>query len=373
MRVSGLRDGGGRVVIEVAGERWRHAAVVELVGEPSVVLGAGALGDALLASSLLLAMRWGEPLEVDAPVSPRLLDAADTIQDIFCTWDRALRPTAPWYSRVEIVAPIAEEVGPERSDGRGTVCFFTGGVDSFHAALDSLEELDALVYVHGFDVGLDDTPLRSEVSARLRAAAAGLGVDLLEVETDLRALGEERGVGWPDQHGAALATVGLLLADRFDRILIPATHTYAHLEGLGSHPLLDPLWSTERVEVVHRGAAATRVDKVRALAELPAAREHLRVCWENREGAYNCGRCEKCVRTGVAVRLAGAEGRFPSIPAPSLRQVATASVTGRGSPWVELRQEALRADADPKLRAGIEVALARHQARRAWRNRPWSR
>ena len=91
------------------------------------------------------------------------------------------------------------------------------------------------------------------------------------------------------------------------------------------------------------------------------------------ESLPGCAARETTEETGVAVRLAGAEGRFPSIPAPSLRQVATASVTGRGSPWVELRQEALRADADPKLRAGIEVALARHQARRAWRNRPWSR
>ena len=38
--------------------------------------------------------------------------------------------------------------------------------------------------------------------------------------------------------------------------------TYAHLGPLGSHPLLDPLWSSEDVELVHDGCEATRLDKL---------------------------------------------------------------------------------------------------------------
>lgn len=322
----------------------------------------GSLGDAALALTLLPAMRTGEALTIDAPVSPMARRGAERIQDIFTTWDRALRPRAPWYRRVSIEAPVAVP----GSGGGATACFFTGGVDSFHSALTHRAEIDTLVYVHGFDVRLDDTALRAAVSSRLNRAADAMGLALIEMETDLRDLGDQTRVGWPDHHGAALACVAHLLGGQRSRWLVPATHTYAHLEGLGSHPLLDPLWSSEAVEIVHDGAGATRVDKLRRIAGEDAASAHLRVCWENPDGAYNCGRCEKCVRTGVAIRVAGVEGRFATVPSPSLADVARVRVTGRGSAWHDARADLVRTGANPRLRAAIDVALARHQLAR-WR------
>lgn len=348
-------DGEGRDVwFEVAG------------GPPPQPTGA----DATLAASLLPAMRWGRDLVVDGPVSAGLLTSAGTIQDVLLTWDRSLRPRHPWYRRVGVAA--TEDGGPGR-DGtpagrRGTAAFFTGGVDSFFTATRHREELDALVFVHGFDVALD-APHRAEVADRVAEAAAAVGLPLVEVVTNLRSLGDGAGIPWDDYHGAALATVAHVLADRFDRVLVPATHTYGHLEGLGSHPLLDPLWSGDAVRIEHDGAHATRADKVRAIAGERGARAHLRVCWENRGGAYNCGSCEKCVRTGVAVRVAGVEGRFPTVDPPSLATVAGARVTGRGADWHDLRGDLVRTGANPRLRRAIDVALARHQLGR-WR---WTR
>ncbi|MCB0958886.1 MAG: hypothetical protein KDB04_05120 [Acidimicrobiales bacterium] len=328
-----------------------------------------ATSDASLVAGLLLAMRRGEPLRIPGPVDAGLRARSDEVQAIFATWDRALRPTSRWYRRVPVEA--AEATSPTTAGPTAaTAAFFTGGVDSFHTALRHRDRLDLLVYVHGFDVALDDVDLRRRVSAHLRAAADDLGIELLEIESDLQALGDAHGVGWPDYHGAALATVAHLLAPRVGRVLVPATHTYAHLEGLGSHPLVDRLWSSAAMEVVHDGADATRADKLRAIADEPTARRHLRVCWENRDGAYNCGQCEKCVRTGVAVRVAGVEGAFPTIPAPSLAQVARVRATGRGSPWSELRDELAATGASPRLRAATDLVLARRQlARWAWTRR----
>ena len=363
------RDGG--LAIDVDGPGGATSISVRLVdGDGAIDLAPARGGAASLAATLLPAMRNGEDLVVDGPVGARLLGGAATVQSVLTTWDRALRLRDPWYRRVAVQAP--DDAAPTRpTDGRGTAAFFTGGVDSFHTVATHRDHLAALIYVHGFDVALDDHALRSEVSARLQAAATDLGLPLLEVETDLQAFGDRTGVGWPDYHGAALATIALLLAPRFSRVLVPATHTYAHLEGLGSHPLLDPSWSTEDVEIVHDGADATRVDKVRTIAELPAARDHLRVCWENRGGAYNCGRCEKCVRTGVAIRIAGVEGRFRSVPPPSLRTVAAARPTGRGSAWTDLHDELVRIDANPRLRRAVQLARVRHELARAARSRRW--
>src|SRR5262249_41756622 len=150
----------------------------------------------------------------------------------------------------------------------------------------------------------DDDALGAMVLDGVRHAAAELGLPLVEVRTDVRAF-SDRFSRWDHYHGAALATVAHLLAPYFSRVFVPATQTYAFLAPLGSHPLLDPLWSSEDVELVHDGLEAPRLDKLAVVASEPAARHWLRVCWENRNGAYNCGRCEKCLRTMVALDALG--------------------------------------------------------------------
>lgn len=321
--------------------------------------------DAAVAAGWLPAMAAGEPLVVEQPVSSGLVDRVDLIADVVLTWDRAMRPARHLYARVPFVAPRREGRPYSRSDQatkRGVACFFTGGVDSFHSVICHRDEIDTLVFVHGFDLLDDqDDPLNREVAGRLHAAAAMLGLPLIEVECNLVAFSTSFGIGWDDFHGAALATVALLLAPNFATFYLPATTTYAELYPLGSHPLLDPLWSTEQVRIVHDGADATRIEKVRAIAGEPAARQHLRVCFENRGGLYNCGSCEKCVRSGVAVRIAGVEGSFAPLPSPSLRRIAGVGIVGLGTAWIGYRNELARTKANQRLRLAIDVALLRRR------------
>ncbi|MGH7130212.1 MAG: hypothetical protein ACREIV_16705, partial [Planctomycetaceae bacterium] len=126
-------------------------------------------------------------------------------------------------------------------------------------------------------------------------------------------------------HGAALASVGLALAGVVHTVFIPSTSAFVELRPWGSHPALDPLWSTEQVEFVYDGGEARRDEKIRFIASSAAALQSLRVCWENRAGAYNCGRCEKCLRTMIELQLCGAldrTGQFPRvIPAADVRQL----------------------------------------------------
>lgn len=319
--------------------------------------------DAGLAAVLLAAMRRGEDLHVAGEVSPRLLRSCEAVQDVLTTWDRTLRPTDRWYRRIGISAPATASSG-QAERATATAAFFTGGVDSFHTAITEREHLDALIYVDGFDVDIDDHDRLAAVHEHLHDAAARLGLPLHVVRTDLRRFGDVAGLGWPDHHGAALASVAHLLAPWFGTVLVPATHTYGHLEGLGSHPLLDPLWSSELVELVHHGAAANRVDKLQAIADEPAVQRHLRVCWEQPDGAYNCGRCEKCVRTAAAARAAGVADRLETLPPVPTREIARARATGRGSPWDEIRISLAESGTDPELERAVHRVLARHRRRR---------
>jgi hypothetical protein len=270
--------------------------------EPSV--------NAAIATMLLPAMRTGGSLSADEEASPRLLGSLPTIQAIFRNWEQRFAIYKN-YQTVRIdIRPLAQA---EPRPGRRTATFFSGGVDSFYTLHRHRSEIDRLVFVDGFDIRPRDHALGARVTDAMRAAAAAWDLPLIEIQTNLRSVTDQY-ANWIQYHGSALAGVALLLAAEIERVFIPASLTYAYLSPLGSHPLLDPLWSTEWTEIVHDGCEASRIDKLAALVDEPTARQHLRVCWENRDGRYNCGSCEKCLRTMIALQAIGALGAFTTFP-----------------------------------------------------------
>ena len=300
-------------------------------GAPEWVTGPG---DALLAALLLPAMRAGEDLVIEAEVSPRLRAQAQSIMDIYQAWVPGLRAAR----RPNIVAPTAS---PATSKG-GTGLFFSCGVDSFYSLLrrttvqpaadDAAAKDLSLVLAYGFDIRPGNRPLFEQIARSAARVADETGRSLVIVETNVRGFSDAR-VGWDFYHGAALASIGLLLGGRFDTVVIPSTHDYGELIPWGSHPLLDPLWSTETVRFVHDGCEASRTEKVRHIAASPLALGTLRVCWPDWGDEYNCGRCEKCIRTMLGLHLAGVLSRsetFPSSLDPTLVR-SLQLVTGESS------------------------------------------
>jgi hypothetical protein len=290
-------------------------------------------GDALLAALLLPAMRAGEDLVIEAAVSPRLREQAQTIMDIYQAWVPGLRAAR----RPNIVAPAAS---PAPSTG-GTGLFFSCGVDSFYSLLrrttaqsegEAAAKHLSLVLAYGFDIRSGNRPLFQQIARSARRVADETGRSLVIVETNVRSFSDPR-VGWDFYHGAALASMGLLLGGLFDTVVIPSTHDYGELVPWGSHPLLDPLWSTETVRFVHDGCEASRTEKVRHVAASPLALATLRVCWPDWGEEYNCGRCEKCIRTMLALHLAGVLSRSETF-SPTLEPALVRSlqlVTGDSS------------------------------------------
>jgi asparagine synthetase B (glutamine-hydrolysing) len=114
----------------------------------------------------------------------------------------------------------------ERAPGVG--CFFSGGVDSFYTLLKHRQEVTHIIFVHGFDIALEEKELRSRASRMAQEVARELGVTLIEVETNLRSF-SDKVVGWGKYHGAAMASVALLFQHRFSKVLIAATNSYAEL------------------------------------------------------------------------------------------------------------------------------------------------
>jgi hypothetical protein len=293
---------GGEVVvrIEASGATHHVRFSSNAIGSPDVSHAA----DAALAATLFPAMSTARRLSLSDPVSPRLFAALPVIQDMVRCWEQRY-PAYERYQRVEVVAGERDDTALSANrSGRGVAAFFTAGVDSFFTAIRHRHELDALVYVRGFDVRPGNDDLQARVVDGVAHAAEALGIPLLILDTDLRTFADPL-AGWDAYHGAALAAVAHVLSNSFHTMHIASTMTYAHLAPLGSHPLLDPMWSSETMQIVHDGAHASRVDKLRFIADELAVKQWLRVCWENRGGEYNCGRCEKCLRTKLALRALG--------------------------------------------------------------------
>ena len=326
MRISNIRRvasrGAVRVVADVFWEDTARAPreIWFEVGEDRAE-GFAPAGEAFLPVCLPLALRQGERrIRVEGRVCPGLRDGAGA----------AARLLGSWYgAKHEEIAIEAEDgFSAEPREGEGIAAsFLTGGVDSTftllanHRAFEEghPQRIREAILVSGlFASEADSSDLAAEFDGRVRrsasAVAASAGIPLTIVRTNARELEPGFDFFARELHGALLASVAHLLAGRISSARIAATTTIRHLVPSGTHPLLDPLWSSSRVEIAHDGFGLTRVEKMAALASWPETLENLMVCQAGPvpDGYFNCGRCEKCVRTLLCFLAAGALDRARS-------------------------------------------------------------
>lgn len=181
---------------------------------------------------------------------------------------------------------------------------------------DSLAGLNRLLLEDAFplEIARRNNAVYQTAIARNAAYAASLGKALVPVATNHFPFGYRYNLSRNLTQGSALASVALLLG--FSHTYVPAAYAYHQLIPLGSHPLTDPLWSTEGVTIIHDGAEARRVDKVIRIVKDPSAAANLRVCLDDMND--NCGKCAKCLRTLIPLRLLGASpAAFRPAPLPS--------------------------------------------------------
>lgn len=346
-------EGELRFAVTIAG---RTSDLFVRVSEP-VVPGA----DVALALVLLPAMTIGGILRLDAPVDEGLLRRVGEIQAVLRAWQRttAWRKAAVLEHEVELECPVRAEL--RRPAGRPVAAFFSGGVDSF-ATVEDHPEITHLIYVAGFDLQLARTGSHERVRERLDEVASRTGRSLITAETNARQLSDSR-LDWSLYFGSAMAGVARALADAVSRVYIAGDVPYRHLRPNGSHPLLDHLWGGPDLELVHDGAARTRTEKVELIAEDPIAHRGLRVCWQGPRSGFNCGACEKCVRTMLSLELLGVRDRFETFPPGPLDLDAVAATRPGNRPevafWIENLELAVRRRAPQELIAAIESCLAR--------------
>ncbi len=328
---------------------------------------AGALSDSgnpWLVCLAPMAASLGEPLRLPLLVDPLL---ARNVRELMAIWQS-------WYPRLH-VAPVVVPSGlpaprAEAAPRRRTGLFFSGGVDSFFTLLrnDAPEigsfPVDDLIAIHGFDILLENERTFESHRRLLERVAAETGKTLIPVGMNLRRTRlRELAMGglW---HGCALASIGLLLEDRFERLLVAASLEYPKLEPWGSHPMTDPLLSTSRTSFLHDGAGFERWEKLEFLAGFDVALRSLRVCSRDASEG-NCGECEKCYRNMIILEVLGALPRSPTFPAQSLDLDKASRVYIRG--WRSVLYRGLRQFAASRGRRDVVKAIDRSFRRSRWR------
>lgn len=266
--------------------------------------------DAVLATCLLPALLWGGTLAVDAPLSPRLLRSQTEFQAIQRMWSREWSYGLPPLGEIDVQAPARAPMEP--AAGRSVATFFSGGVDSW-SVVSQYPEVTHLVFVRGLDLVDRPTAFVDDVESRLRAAAGELGKTLYVVDTNVRELSNPL-LPWDVYFASPLAAVTLVLAPLFERVLVTGDADYETTVGQGVDPLVDHLWSTEELEIAHACGRYSRVERTALIADDPVAQRALRVCWENLDGAYNCGRCRKCLSTMITLEALGKREQFSAFP-----------------------------------------------------------
>ena len=268
--IEALDIGAGRVEV-----RATVAGVPLEIRLPADRFDARALGDALVVSTLVPAMRAGSTLRLptSVPVSTTLVQHLPAIQRIYRNWNCTLH-------EVELDARTETPA----NDGAQTGLFYAGGIDSSYSMIAHEHEVDVLITVLGFDMTMDEHEMEDN-RVRNTAFARAHGKDIVFVESNHRIFLRRLGVSRTFVFGAMLASVALLL--RLRRCYVASSHSVGHLRPEGSHPVLDGYYSNGSTEIVHDDVTVSRFGKTRAIAVRPDILGNLRVCWDYPN--ENCG------------------------------------------------------------------------------------
>lgn len=260
--------------------------------------------EAFVAAARVMAMETGRVVVSSSPLGRTFRRRIDDFQRVHLSLFPSQRP-AP------LVAPPRRAVDGG-DDSRRVAAFFSGGVDSFHLALEHHDEIDDLVFVRGFDVPVSDHERNEEVLVPVRDGAAALGKPLLVLDTDLREF-SDRWSDWTWFSYGGLIAVSLLLARTHRRVLCAASVADAHLPAAAVRARALGV-GNERSDFRIEGRGETRVAKLERVVDSRVADRTLRVCWQNVPGTLNCGRCVKCVRTTAALAALGRLGQVATLP-----------------------------------------------------------
>lgn len=268
--------------------------------------------DAFVVGFLTTAMRLGQDIVCQAPISRRLY------YQITEYLIPAMAANMEIYHPISIHAPLTDApLSCEKAVGTG----WTGGVDSLYTLMTHLhaqEPSRRLSHLLVANVGTlegDDTrnSLR-HMTEKARSGIAGeLGLSVVSVDSNLQELQKENYLAVA---GFRLPAAVLSLQKLFGVFYNSAGYEFnrfAFVQENSAYYELLPLscFETDTTVLYSTGGQVTRIRKLKELSEYPLAHKYLHPCIYVRR--KNCGSCGKCVRTMGALYALGTLDRFGEV------------------------------------------------------------
>lgn len=251
--------------------------------------------DWALFAAVPYALWHGRDLEISGVVSRSALFNASHLAHYWCQ-------RLP--HRFKPISITAEKICGDVRQGRGVSLCYSGGVDANFALFqacssEAVPRPDELLFIHGFDYSLDDP----NYELALHQMRGEVELPVRRVKTNWREnLGQDAFVFF---FTSGLATIlhlsgardGLFAAD----LDFLADHV---IEPWGSNAVVNRMLGGGSTNVIPIGEGHTRIEKMAQLASLDWLKR-LKVCYQKRASAENCGRCGKCQRTMLQLRAIG--------------------------------------------------------------------
>ena len=303
----------------------------------------------------------GSSLYVPGLLQDRQLVMADQVSPLWLqNVPKIAARMAQWWQNPQYPPLATARTGDLQPRAQGSLLCFSGGVDAFHSLLCNERKPRHLVTAYGYDIKLAEESRWRPLEDTVRRVSAEAGIPCTIIRTNVRDHPLLKGI-WMKANGGGLASLGHLMRDHGDGILVSASTVTEFDYPIGTHWDLDPWWSSEAMTIHHVGERISRWDKVQAIANEPLVQRNLRVCTHQRrrEKISNCSHCEKCVRTMVALDQCGALSRFTVFKPvksfiPLVDEIACADDFARGM-WKHIVAKGLPAD----LTAAVERMLLR--------------
>lgn len=266
---------------------------------------------AFLVGCLLPAIHLGEKrIFLTEEICPLLKESLEIAMAILEHW------TDGKYKPLKIEAKTSAVVRPLQAPKTGM--FMSGGMDSLAALrLNRLHYPESHpgyirdgFFLHGFDIGgVVERGMKYHVFERAKEAIIKITddakVELIPVYTNIRHLCDERALWLDSFFGAVLGSIAHSFSKRLNMVFIGSSYDIKNLHPCGSHPLLDPEYSSYNMRIRHRDYELSRLAKIKIVSKWDVAFQNFRVCLANVPDRLNCGKCEKCVRTMTELTALG--------------------------------------------------------------------
>jgi len=263
---------------------------------------------AFLVACTMPAMHHGEKrIFIDSEICPELKNGVTEAM-------RQVRYWYEWYNPKNTAVRIEAKAmsnGRRKAKMNRAAFLFSGGIDSLATLRINRVDLPSEhprsfkdgIFIIGLQPEVDH--LLEDVQRSLSVIAKDAEITLIPITTNIRSLYDDWEFWCSEFASSVFAATAYAINCRVTSLTIPSSVDLPQLVPHGSHPLLDPKYSTNNL-LIHHDKNISRLAKTKLLADWHTGLQQIRVCNAPKlPGSLNCCKCEKCVRTMLALLALG--------------------------------------------------------------------